>query len=373
MPIYRRSLAAWVGVLLLPLTSPLHAQGVSPAAQAPAPVKRTIEKITDSLYRATNNTHSTVFLVTSEGIALADPINRDFAEWFKAEVARQFKLPVKYVFYSHHHWDHASGGAVFADTAQFIGQADMLKYLAMPPAGTRMADIVGEFAGTAALDTNHDGFVDKAEAKGHMTDYEFSGYDVDRDGRLSAAEVARGPVSDVQPPNITYSDQLEVKFGGHRIRLTALGPMTHGSDVSMIAFPDDGVLFVVDYIDIGRLPYKEIDYANGMYKEWMAAVKRTETLAADYKFVITGHGRIGTAADLTAWRMYVEALHEEVAAGISRGDTLDQLKASIKMEKYSTWAGYAWVPENVVGMYHFLTDGAAVTREPATHTPTSTR
>ena len=111
----------------------------------------------------------------------------------QAEAARQFKVPVKYVIYSHHHWDHASGGGVFADTAQFIGQANMVNYLAMPPAGTRLADVVGEFAETAALDTNHDGFVDKAEAKGHVTDYEFSGYDADRDGRLSASEVARGP------------------------------------------------------------------------------------------------------------------------------------------------------------------------------------
>lgn len=358
--------------MFLPLAAMAQAQSPVPPASTPAPIKRSIEKITDNVYRATNNNHSTVFLVTDAGIALADPINREFAEWFKAEAARQFKVPVKYVFYSHHHWDHASGGAVFADTAQFVGQASMLKYLAMPPADTRMAAIVGEFAGTAALDTNHDGFVDKAEAKGHVTDYEFSGYDADRDGRLSGPEVARGPVSDVQPPNITYGDELDVRFGGHRVHLTAMGPMTHGSDVSLITFPDDSVLFAVDYIDVARLPYKEIDYTNGLYSEWMAAVKRTERIAGDYKYVMTGHARrLGTAADLTAYREYVEALRAEVAAGIARGESVEQLQSTIKMDKYSTWVGFGWVRENVVGMYHFVTDAVPVTRGPVTRLPPS--
>lgn len=363
MSIVRRSPPAWFGFMLLPLAAMVQAQAPVPAS-TPAPVKRAIEKITDNVYRATNNNHSTVFLVTDAGIALADPINREFAEWFKAEAARQFKVPVKYVFYSHHHWDHASGGGVFADTAQFVGQASFLKYLAMPAADTRMAGIMGEFAGTAALDTNHDGFVEKAEAKGRVTDYEFAGYDADRDGRLSGAEVLRGPVSDVQPPNITYGDELEVRLGGHRIHLTAMGPMTHGSDVSLITFPDDNVLFGVDYMDVRRLAYREMDYSNGLYAEWMAALKRTERIASDYKFVTTGHGGLGTVADLTAYREYVEGLRAEVAAGIARGDSLEQLQSTIKMDKYSKWSGFAWVRENVLGMYHFLTDKVPVTREP---------
>ena len=41
------------------------------AQQAPT---RTISEIVDGVYRATNNNHGTVFMVTSEGIVLADPI-----------------------------------------------------------------------------------------------------------------------------------------------------------------------------------------------------------------------------------------------------------------------------------------------------------
>ncbi len=104
------------------------------SAAAQQPPTRGIVNITGQLYRAQNNNHYTVFLVTPEGIIMSDPINRDFARWLKAEYATRFKVPVRYVLYTHRDWDHASGGVVFADTAEFVGHRNMLTALA-PPAG----------------------------------------------------------------------------------------------------------------------------------------------------------------------------------------------------------------------------------------------
>ncbi len=354
MSICRRSLPFCFGLLFLLPASPLLAQDA---------VKRSIDKITDNVYRASNNNTRTTFLVTNEGIVLADPMNRAFAEWFKAEAARQFKVPVKYVVYTHHHWDHASGGAVFADTAQFVGHANMPGALVMPPANMRLADVVGERSAIAALDKSGDGFVDRSEAKDEISDYEFSGFDANKDGKLSGAEIARGALSDVHPPTITYSDELNITLGGKRTNIKWMGRMNHSNDMSLITFPDDSVLYGCDYVDIGRLPHREMDYENGMFAEWMAAVKKTEGIAANFKLVTTCHGRLsGTAADLTAWREYIDALRTKVAAGIARGETLEQLKATIKMEDYSKWVGYGWLAANVEGMYHFLTDKAPASK-----------
>ena len=77
-----------------------------------------------------------VFMVTPEGIVLVEPIGTEFATWLKGELASRFKVPVKYVIYSHHHWDHGSGASVYADTARIIGHEAMVKRLAMPPADT---------------------------------------------------------------------------------------------------------------------------------------------------------------------------------------------------------------------------------------------
>ena len=76
--------------------------------------KRSITQISGDLYRFQNNFHFSVFLVTPEGVITSDPINAEAAAWLRDEIKTRFNQPIKYVFYSHHHADHISGGEVFA-------------------------------------------------------------------------------------------------------------------------------------------------------------------------------------------------------------------------------------------------------------------
>jgi glyoxylase-like metal-dependent hydrolase (beta-lactamase superfamily II) len=322
-------------------------------AQAPAAApRRSIEHVNGAIYTASNNNHRTVVMVTPEGILVGDPINVDFAKWLKAELATRFKVPVRYVVYSHHHWDHASGGEAFADTARFVGHANMLTHLALPPASTTLSQVVGQYQPVAKADANGNGVVERSEWK----QANFDAFDANRDGRLSGAEVVRGPLSFVRPPDITYKDKHQITLGGKRVDLSWVGSMNHSQDSSYIAFPDDSVLFLVDFISFRRLPNQEMDYELGQWPEWKAAIARAEKMAAGFKFVVTGHGPVGTVKDITAWREYFEKLESAVAAGIKAGQTLEQMQQNIKMAEYSHWDGFNWVPLNVLGMYHFLTD-----------------
>jgi glyoxylase-like metal-dependent hydrolase (beta-lactamase superfamily II) len=132
--------------------------------------------------------------------------------------------------------------------------------------------------------------------------------------------------------------------------------MNHSQDSSYIAFPDDSVLFLVDFVSFRRLPNREMDYELGQFEEWMTANRNAEKLAGGFKYVVTGHGPVGTVKDITAWREYFEKLRTQVAAGIAKRQTLEQMQRDIKMAEYSHWDGFDWVPLNVLGMYHFLTD-----------------
>ena len=317
--------------------------------------RRTITEIADGVYRATNNNHGTVFMVTDEGIVLADPLNTGFSTWLKGELDSRFGVPVRYVVYSHHHWDHATGGGAFADTAQFVGHANMLNHLALPPDSTQLSDVEGQYSPLAALDTDADGVISRAEAS-DMDDPRFAGFDANGDGDISGAELMRGPISLVHPPNITYTDQIEIELGGKRARLNWVGEMNHSLDSSRISFPDASVMFVVDYITFQRLPFMEMDFEMGMYEEWMAAIRETEEIASDFDHVATGHGPVGTVDDITDWRLYFEALEAAVAAAIANGQSLEEMQQSIEIPDYDHWNGYNWLDLNVLGMYHFLTD-----------------
>src|SRR3974390_2157384 len=85
-----------------------------------------IGKLTGDTYYARMDDYVSVFMVTPEGIVLVEPIGTEFATWLKGELNSRFHVPVRYVIYSHSHWDHASGGAVYADTARFLGQESIL-------------------------------------------------------------------------------------------------------------------------------------------------------------------------------------------------------------------------------------------------------
>ena len=180
-------------------------------------------------------------------------------------------------------------------------------------------------------------------------------HQANEDGVLSGAEIVRGPISFVYPPNITYTEEIEITLGGKRVNLTWMGDMNHSSDTSLITFPDDDVILIVDYIS-GRMPNREMDYELGKFDEWMAAIRLTEEQAKEYEYVVTGHGPVGDWRIVSRWRGYLEKLEDAVAAGIAAGQTLEEMKRDITMDEYSDWQGFDWVDENVLGMYHFLTD-----------------
>ncbi|HLF29535.1 MAG TPA: MBL fold metallo-hydrolase [Xanthomonadales bacterium] len=317
---------------------------VSLQCQAQKLPQRSITQLSPNLYRAQNDIHFTVFLVTPEGIILTDPLNRDFSTWLKQQLDERFGLPVKYILYSHHHWDHASGGAVFADTARFMGQENMLAHLALPPPGTPL------LAEALALDANGNGRIEAAEATGNFTT-NFAYFDADGDGTLSGAEVVRGPVSDVKVPDITYRDRATVSLGGHHVELTWTGPVTHADDMSIIRFPDEGVVYVVDFISIKAMPYRTL--GTGYLDEWLQAIRTVE--AMDFEIVSPGHGVVGTKSDIAEHRHYLEDLRDAVKAGIEAGRSSEELQHTIQLTKYKDWFMFdAWHAENVAGMYQLL-------------------
>jgi glyoxylase-like metal-dependent hydrolase (beta-lactamase superfamily II) len=304
-----------------------------------------IGKLTGDVYYARMDDYLSVFMVTPDGIVLVEPIGTEFATWLKGELATRFKVPVKYVIYSHHHWDHGSGAAVYADTARIIGHEAMIPRLAMPPANTPLPQ------NARAQDRNGNGRIDQDEAQGNLQ-VQFALYDADRDGALSGAEVTRGPLAFVRPPDLTYRDPLTITLGGKRVEVLPR-PTAHADDNTIVRFADGaGVLFASDWITVKRVPFGG-DVAT---KDELALVKAVETLEFDH--FVCSHGMLGKKADVTANIRYREELRAAVGKSVAAGQTLEQAQASVTMDGYKDWEFYAQqLPANVAGTFRALTSG----------------
>ena len=300
-----------------------------------------IGKLTGDVYYARMDDYVSVFLVTPEGIALVEPIGTEFATWLKAELDRRFHVPVKYVIYSHSHWDHASGGAVYADTARLIGQENMVKNVAMPRADTPLP------ANARALDKNGDGKIEPDEAQGNLKTM-FALYDANHDGVLSGAEIVRGPIEFVRAPDVTYTDRLTIHLGGKRVEVISR-PIAHADDNTLVRFVDGAnVLFASDWITVHRIPFGAIS------PDEIPLVKAVADM--DFEYFVCSHGALGKKADVLANLRYREELRDAVAGAVAAGQTLEQAQASVLMENYKDWEFYQQQRSaNVAGTYRALT------------------
>jgi glyoxylase-like metal-dependent hydrolase (beta-lactamase superfamily II) len=308
--------------------------------QVPGYKTQEIGKLTGDIYYARMDDYVSVFLVTPEGIVLVEPIGVEMATWLKAELDRRFHVPVKYVIYSHSHWDHASGGSVYADTARFIGHENMLKNIAMPPANTPLPQNV------RAQDSNGNGRIEADEAQGAIKAM-FSLYDANHDGVLTGAEITRGPIGNVSAPDLTYTDRMYITLGGKRVEIMHK-PTSHADDNTIVRFVDgSNVVFASDWVTNHRLPFGPIR------PDEIPTIQSVEAL--DFEYFICSHGALGKKEDVVKNRLYREQLTAAVAKAIAAGQTLEQAQASVLMEDYKDWEFYAAQrPLNVAGTYRAL-------------------
>jgi glyoxylase-like metal-dependent hydrolase (beta-lactamase superfamily II) len=258
------------------------------AQQPPAQPVRAITRIAGDLYRVQADDHYTVFLVTPAGIILADPINVETAAWIKRELVTRFPAtPVRFVIYSHHHQDHASGAAVFDDTAELVGHERF----------------------TAALNAS---------------------------AGQNAAAAKRYEA--VVPPESTYSGRRTIVLGGKTVQLIHPGRTAHAPDLTVLFFPVERVVFGVDFMAVTMVPGSNTLANGASIPEYVAAIRSVEAL--DFTIAAPGHGPVGTRTDIARHRQYFEQLAARVAAGIARGQTVQQLQSARIMDEYKSWIEY---------------------------------
>ena len=274
-------------VLLTGMLALAAAGGTALAQDEP---QRSVTHITGDLYRFQNQFHFSVFLVTKDGIIATDPINADAARWLKQVLATRFPgKPVRYLIYSHSHDDHVSGGEVFADTATVVAHEDA------------RARIVAEKVPTAV-------------------------------------------------PHITYTDRMTIRAGGKTVELYHFGP-SHTNNLTIMRFPEESTVFVVDIVAPRRLPYQYLTDSD--IDGWIDTLRAIEAL--DFDILAPGHSTIGSKLDIVEQRAYLELLRARVQAAIKAGTPLPEIKRTVTMDEFSDWGAYNdWREMNIEGMHRYL-------------------
>lgn len=149
-------------------------------------------------------------------------------------------------------------------------------------------------------------------------------------------------------PDVTFSDRMTIELGGKTVELIYPGP-SHSDNLIVMRFPEERAAFTVDFISVKRLPYQ--DLSDAYLPDWIEAIKQVE--AMDFDILVPGHGAIGTKADASDHRQYLEELYGAVLEAARAGQSLEEMQASITLDQYADWEQYEdWRPMNIEGMYN---------------------
>ena len=289
--------------------------GVRAQDGTPPPPPDEVVQYADDTYAFVSGGYVSLFVVTEAGVIATDPSSQfdpARADRFKAAIAGVTDQPVRYLVYSHHHADHATGGAVFAETATFVAHRN-----AVAP--------------------------------------------------IAALADPRTPV-----PTIAIDDFLSLALGGTTVELRYVG--RNHSDASIVLLhPARRLLFAVDFIPVNAVPFRTLPDAYP--EEWIASLRFIEE-NLDFDTLVPGHPPLpGTKDNVGQVRAYLEDLIAAVDAAQAEGlaDGSPEMVAAVRAAlepAYGDWAMFeAWLPENVQGLLEIQAAAGAATPPAGTPTP----
>jgi len=204
-----------------------------------------------------------IFLITREGVIVTDPIEPAAAALMRMEIRKLTSLPVKYLIYSHQHWDHVRGGQIFVDEGAIV--------------------------------------VSHERCLAHFRDL---------------------PHPEIVMPTETFSgERHEIVLGERRLQLQWLG-VNHG-DCLIVMTPDHiDIPFIVDLATAGGMPLPFIpDYS---LHHWVRALRELEGWSFDH--YVGGHGiAVAPKSRIAERREYVEALMTETRLAYEAGMPIEAI------------------------------------------------
>ncbi len=133
------------------------------------------------------------------------------------------------------------------------------------------------------------------------------------------------------------ADTMTLHVGDETIRLAAVPPAHTDGDL-IVHFTSRDVIHTGDLFSNGFYPNID-DSSRGWIGGMIAAADRILEIAGPKTKIIPGHGPIGTADDLAAFRKMLVTVHDRLAPMVDAGKTVEQaIAARPTADLDSTWA-----------------------------------
>jgi glyoxylase-like metal-dependent hydrolase (beta-lactamase superfamily II) len=276
-----------------------------------------IANVRGDLYRVQVGDQATVFLVTPQGIILADPLSYDVAAWLRKELESRFPgRPVRYLLHTHHHFDRAEGASVFNDTAELVGHREFNHALSDSRVSLQ-PDLV-------TRDRNRNGILERDELGTDAIASRLLTRDINGDGDIARDEMYRR-VRDVEA---AYKSGHIIHLADRTVQLVYTGA-AHSTDMMALYFPSERVVFAADHPSISDSPFS---FGTAPPKE---VVRWVDSIAAlDFDVLVSSDSTTTTRVEIQAIHQYLADLVTSVSAGYALGLPVDQLQRSSLLGKY---------------------------------------
>lgn len=232
------------------------------------------------------------FVIGTDGVLVIDTFEDPAAAKAMLDAIRsKTPAPIRYVIDTHYHLDHVAGNSVFADAGAVVmaqqnvrtwERTENLKFFGAHPTAQQR-----QFVATLGL------------------------------------------------PSVTYQHGITLWLGDRKIVVRTLEGHT-GSD-STVVIPDANVVFTGDIFWNHTLP----NLIDANTREQIAS---NGTYLHDYPDAtfVPGHGEIGKAADVRAFRDYLVTLRKDIATSQQAGKTGDQLVDTVLTELKPAYGNWGW-------------------------------
>jgi cyclase len=135
------------------------------------------------------------------------------------------------------------------------------------------------------------------------------------------------------PAHLTFQKQIRLYLGKYIVEVYFPGK-AHTSGDAVVYFPGQHVVTMGDLFLNRSSPAMD----DGSAANWIDALDHVLSLPVEK--AVPGHFDVGTRADLQRFRNYLKDLYVQVHSLKNKGESIDQVRQDIHMEKYSDFRQY---------------------------------